>query len=373
MYDAGGRKLRRVSGGTIDSLEYDNGIQYSGGSIDFLQMEEGMAYRNGTSPYIYRYNLIDHLGNVRVTVNEDGSVHQEDSYYAFGMRMSLANNSILSPQNRYLYNGKEEQDITGWYDYGARFYDPTLGRWNVVDPLAEDYRRWSPYNYAVNNPIRFIDPDGMGVDDIHLKFQNSEAEKAYLETVNKSLGGTYTASIVKIKDGSGYNSKVVLTKGDDSKATTEQKAFGELYSSVVNDKTVVKQTVVSNDNGVDVGSYESNKLDIGDIKQFDKAGKGGSSTAGALIHETIEQFEKAKIGLGPGQPGMISDFEIGHQKGIDAENRVNGNRRIINPFDESQSDMFLERDGSRTQQTVTGTKSGGIIVNKVRIPKKSKK
>ncbi|MGY6557814.1 MAG: RHS repeat-associated core domain-containing protein [Nitritalea sp.] len=87
---------------------------------------------------------------------------QERHYYPFGLKLSGLSYDYQGHDNRYLYNGKELLDDLNLnlYDFEARFYDPAIGRWNVVDPLA-DQREWvSPYNLVQNNPLNRIDPDG---------------------------------------------------------------------------------------------------------------------------------------------------------------------------------------------------------------------
>ena len=90
-------------------------------------------------------------------------VEQATDYYPFERSFEHVNVA----QNRYLYNGKELQDQAiggtpfGWYDYGARFYDPEIGRWHTPDPLAEAAQDWSTYRAFYCNPIKFSDPTGM--------------------------------------------------------------------------------------------------------------------------------------------------------------------------------------------------------------------
>ncbi|MGG1921181.1 RHS repeat-associated core domain-containing protein [Chryseobacterium cucumeris] len=130
--------------------------------------------------YIYQYK--DHLGNIRVSFGKNSTgvfeIVDSNDYYPFGMNHLKTGNAYFGQNSfkKYKYNGKELQE-TGMYDYGARFYMPDIGRWGVVDPLAETSRRFSPYNYAFNNPIRFIDPDGMQAEDKIKIFNDGTIER----------------------------------------------------------------------------------------------------------------------------------------------------------------------------------------------------
>ena len=131
----------------------------------YMLTPEGMVSRSegsSGSTYTYNYFVKDHIGSTRVVLAAVGDTLQEiqsTDYYPFGLAHSTNNLN----KNKYLFSGKEFQDGTlggsmlGLYDFGARFYDPMLGRWLSQDPMRQFL---SPYLYCANNPVNLIDPSG---------------------------------------------------------------------------------------------------------------------------------------------------------------------------------------------------------------------
>ena len=119
------------------------------------------------------YYVKDHLGSIRVTVDEDGEKVGYDDYDPWGMILA-GRSSISIDDARYKFTSKERDVETGYDYFGARYYDSRIGRWLQVDPLSEKYPGWSPYNYTLNNPLIFVDSDGNKV-----KYKNQKGQTVY--------------------------------------------------------------------------------------------------------------------------------------------------------------------------------------------------
>ena len=158
----------------------------SGQNSKSVQVKLSLVADNGTSSSktititIIRdenklYYLTDNLGSVRVTVDQYGDPVGYDDYYPFGKVMPGRSNNTSNPHDAYKFTGKEldqENGIDLEY-FGARYYDPEIGRWLSVDPILnkkpdalvnKGYLNVSPYNYAFNNPVILVDPNGLSVN-----------------------------------------------------------------------------------------------------------------------------------------------------------------------------------------------------------------
>ncbi len=172
IYDASGVKQQKVvtEGSSLTTTQYVGNYIYENNNLQFFNHAEGYVepvIASGSaaiSSFNYVYQYKDHLGNIRLSYTDadgNGTIKQdeiieENNYYPFGLKHKGYNNGISSLGNsvaqRYKFGGKEyDESFDGTlntYDFGARNYDPAIGRWMNIDPLADQMRRHSPYNYA---------------------------------------------------------------------------------------------------------------------------------------------------------------------------------------------------------------------------------
>ncbi|MCE7058077.1 RHS repeat-associated core domain-containing protein [Algoriphagus sp. AGSA1] len=170
-YEVGKKVLSKNAANQHEVLEENMYISRDGYTPRRTGMETFVV--NETSEDVWFDNMM--------VMSVSSAIVQETHYDPWGLELTgLGFQHGSMKANKYLYNGKELIEDNGiqYYDFGARMYDATIGRWGVVDPLAEKYSPISSYNYALNNPISFIDPDGEEVIPT-----NSAAFKAILNTL----------------------------------------------------------------------------------------------------------------------------------------------------------------------------------------------
>jgi RHS repeat-associated protein len=213
VYDAAGNKLSKTSGSTgNNTTHYLGGIEYVGTATNFnieaIYFGDGRCTPVAGGGWRYEYNLRDHLGNTRVTfsdLNKDGSVNtteilQQHHHYPFGGNIEGLTSS--NTPNKYQFNGTEWNADLGLerYDFGDRMYDPWVGRWWGIDPMASLHEGSTPYHYVFNNPVRYMDymgRDTVADPEVILSTVDIVAEKGQSQKEEKGTSLTWSTQPIQ--------------------------------------------------------------------------------------------------------------------------------------------------------------------------------
>jgi RHS repeat-associated protein len=252
----------------------------------------------------------DHLGNVRASIDQSG-VRQSDDYYPFGMTFGMAMNQTAGA-NKYLYQGKELQPELDIYDFEWRGYDPMINRTWQMDPHAENYYSMSPYSWAGNNPVKFIDPDGrdiVGTDGkpVTYRMENGKAVWSANASADVQRIGN---SMLKTKAGGGQLNAMISS---DTRVNLNLSSDHRISKDPATGKTTVRygETKITSYKKNADGTYTAKEANVtifeGSIKII----------AGQKTQLSGDAGETQKIGV-EGSIGAVAAHESVHA--IDPEN-----------------------------------------------------
>ena len=210
--------------------------------------------------------------------------------------------------------------------------------------MADKYKWISPYAYCAWSPIKMVDPEG---EEPRLFFHGRRSIYSFVKIINAGLGNQFQTKLTRNSDGSyslGINS--VQGGGDIDKLNPQQRAFYDELMACINAKRKDNEKLtyyIDVYYGVDnvmIGNYNNNAIDVADIEQFNSMGESGVTSQGKLIHEMVEQCQKAFYG---NKKGESMGRDICHKYACMSESKVNGLRRDIQGDAKIKRGVFKER------------------------------
>ena len=270
------------------------------------------------------FELRNHLGNVLVTISDkkigvssngttidyyNADVITANDYYPFGMTMPGRKYSNSAGAYRYGFNGKEnDNEVKGdgnQQDYGARIYDPRLGRFLSVDPLSGKFPNESPYSYAGDNPIGMIDPDGQAKYSVHLQYDAKTGKYTILKILKSSglkpkVISKWSSMYVDHVDWYNYQTFTVTVINADPKIAYDIKIPDQIIGKIV---TTTSHELTNNETWA---KFKTNDEVIGGVMFTSEDGPGLNVRKGeAEFMANIEGVMAAIGGIATGGPKLL--------------------------------------------------------------------
>ncbi|MEW7289015.1 DUF6443 domain-containing protein [Aquimarina sp. 2304DJ70-9] len=371
IYDAAGTKLKKVvtEGSSLTTTEYAGNYVYKNGNLEFFNQPEGYVEKEADG-YKYVYQFKDHLDNIRLSykdADKNGSISQseiiqEKNYYPFGLQHKGYNNVINGAKNNHqTFQGQELEEELGknTLAYQWRDYDPAIARFNKIDRFAEKYKNVTPYQFALNSPMRYTEIKGDSINLRAIQQYDKKNNTNYTQTIVDNLSeitglqlsaDSKTGMLGYAKDGDGNAIVTQVASEDENGVITDetvdggsQSARNDLISAVDNKKTGFarinnKSAAIRGGLLINMGPNQIDKF----VNGSNNVNKNTLGYGMTFLHE----MHHSALGLGVGD----DKSKFGATGGVvDRMNLIRG---------ELSNQSFTQSYGTRTSYKARGFSSG---------------